>query len=73
MKIKSTLFNDIFLLFLKGTSPSFETLSIDITDRNPNDHPSGIIYELQGDTPIPFINTNDFTSIFEEKTIIRFV
>jgi len=47
-----------------------KTLGIDITNRNPSDHPEGIPYDLAGESCIPGINTSDFDMIFEEQMVV---
>jgi hydrocephalus-inducing protein len=47
-----------------------ELLAIHITDRDPNDHPGGIPYEIAGESCIPGIVTEDFMSIFEEHKLV---
>ena len=50
--------------------PVRERLAIDITDRNPIDHPGGIPYKLFAEGCIPQINTNP-ESVFEEHQIVH--
>lgn len=47
-----------------------ELLAIHITDRDPNDHPGGIPYEVAGESCIPGIVTEDYMSIFEEHKLV---
>jgi len=46
-------------------------LCIDVTDRDPDDNPSGIPYRLLAEGCLPSINTSDFVSIFEEHRICK--
>ncbi|XP_039618305.1 hydrocephalus-inducing protein-like [Polypterus senegalus] len=48
-----------------------ETLSIDISDRDPEDHPAGIPYHLVVEGCVPGITVNDIPSIFEEHRICK--
>lgn len=47
-----------------------EIIAIDISDRSPNDQ-DVVEYRLVGESCIPGINTYDFTSIFEEQTVVK--
>ena len=47
-----------------------ELMSIDVTDRDPADHPGGIQYEIAGESCIPGINAEDVESIFEEHVVV---
>ena len=47
------------------------TLAIDIADRDPQDAPDGIPFELSAESSIPGINTEDLDQIFEEQTVIQ--
>lgn len=42
------------------------TLAIDVANRDPNDHPEGLPFQLAAESSIPGINTTDLDSIFEE-------
>ncbi|KAJ3029566.1 UNVERIFIED_CONTAM: hypothetical protein HDU68_011780 [Siphonaria sp. JEL0065] len=58
--------------FHSETPGSFEeTVAIDISDRSPNDYMDVIEYRLIAEDCVPGINTNDFTSIFEEQTVCK--
>jgi len=46
------------------------TLAIDIADRDGNDQPEGIPFELCAESSIPGINTDDLDQVFEEQTVI---
>nr|XP_032813560.1 hydrocephalus-inducing protein homolog isoform X3 [Petromyzon marinus] len=48
-----------------------ETLALDISERDPSDHPAGIPYSLFADACIPSIVINDFEAIFEEQHMCR--
>ncbi|KAM5126896.1 hydrocephalus-inducing protein homolog, partial [Mantella aurantiaca] len=50
---------------------SEEFVAIDISDRNPEDHPGGIPFRLVTEVCIPGFVTDDIGSIFEEHRIIR--
>ncbi|KAM4614098.1 hydrocephalus-inducing protein homolog [Discoglossus pictus] len=47
-----------------------ELLAIDISDKNPEDHPSGIPYRLTAEACTPGFVTDDIGSIFEEHRIV---
>uniref|UniRef100_H2YKD6 Uncharacterized protein n=1 Tax=Ciona savignyi TaxID=51511 RepID=H2YKD6_CIOSA len=55
----------------ESTGKSEEFLSIDISDRDPTDNPSGIPYRLLAEGCVPSINTTDVCSIFEEHRICK--
>lgn len=62
----------VSVTFLVQNQRTFcELLGIDVSDRDPNDHPGGIPYEIAGESCIPGINTEDFISIFEEHRLVR--
>ncbi|KAM6177458.1 hydrocephalus-inducing protein homolog [Erethizon dorsatum] len=46
-----------------------ELLAIDISDRDPRDHPAGIPYTLLAEAWLPGFVTNNYASIFEEHHI----
>ncbi|XP_078720178.1 hydrocephalus-inducing protein homolog isoform X2 [Lampetra fluviatilis] len=48
-----------------------ETLALDISERDPSDHPAGIPYSLFADACIPSIVINDLEAIFEEQHMCR--
>ncbi|KAK6174452.1 hypothetical protein SNE40_017727 [Patella caerulea] len=50
---------------------SDEEISIDVTDRNPKNHPLGIPYKLLAEACIPAINAEDIGTIFEEHRICK--
>ena len=47
-----------------------ELVGIEISDRDPSDHPGGIPYELAGESCIPGINAEDVATIFEEHAVV---
>ncbi|EGR28756.1 hypothetical protein IMG5_169530, partial [Ichthyophthirius multifiliis] len=47
-----------------------QKIAIDITCRDPEDQPKGILYELIGESCIPGINCENFETIFEEQIIV---
>lgn len=47
-----------------------QKIAVDIENRNPNDEPNGILYELVAESCIPGINTQNFESIFEEQLVL---
>jgi hydrocephalus-inducing protein len=47
-----------------------QKIAVDIENRNPNDEPNGILYELVAESCIPGINTRSFESIFEEQLVL---
>ena len=53
----------------EGAANFLETLGIDITDRDYNDQPDGIPYEVTAESCIPGIVTEDTVGIFEEHNI----
>jgi hydrocephalus-inducing protein len=53
----------------EGAASFLETLGIDITDRDFNDQPEGIPYEVTAESCIPGIVTEDTVGIFEEHNI----
>ena len=48
-----------------------QDLSVDITERDPNDQQGGIPYKLIAEACIPGINISDIGAIFEEHRICR--
>jgi len=46
------------------------TLAIDIADRDPQDQPDGLPFELCAESSIPGLNTEDLDQVFEEQTVI---
>jgi hydrocephalus-inducing protein len=46
------------------------TLAVDIADRDPQDAPEGLPFELCAESSIPGINTEDLDQVFEEQTVI---
>lgn len=46
------------------------TLAVDIADRDAQDAPDGLLFELCAESSIPGINTDDLDQIFEEQTVI---
>lgn len=54
----------------KGQQLYEQKLAIDIENRNPDDEPKGIIYEVIAESCIPGINTQRFDSIFEEQLVL---
>ena len=49
--------------------PRSEVLGIDVSERNFDDAPNGITYEVGGESCIPGIDTSNLESIFEEHNI----
>ena len=49
----------------------FQEILIDIADKNPIEHPQGLIYKLKSELIVPQIDTNDTSSMFEEHRIVR--
>ncbi len=47
-----------------------KTLAIDVANRDQNDQPEGITFELAAESCVPGINTTEMDSIFEEQTVI---
>lgn len=47
-----------------------QKLGLDIQNRDPEDEPKGILYELVAESCIPGINTEDFETIFEEQVVM---
>lgn len=47
-----------------------QRLAIDITGRDPEDQPSGILYEVVGESCIPGIDCENFENIFEEQVVM---
>lgn len=45
-------------------------MGLDIQNRDPEDEPKGILYELVAESCIPGINTEDFETIFEEQVVM---
>lgn len=49
----------------------YETiLALDVASRDPTDNPDGIPFELNAESSIPGINTDDLDQVFEEQTVI---
>ncbi|XP_030621187.1 hydrocephalus-inducing protein homolog [Chanos chanos] len=48
-----------------------ECLTVDVTDRDPSDHPDGIPYRLIADVCVPGIACEDIASIFEEHRLCK--
>ncbi|KAI9002678.1 hypothetical protein BC832DRAFT_104056 [Gaertneriomyces semiglobifer] len=48
-----------------------EVAAIDISDRSVTDSPEVLEYKLLGESCVPGICTNDFTSFFEEQTVCK--
>nr|XP_006823299.1 PREDICTED: hydrocephalus-inducing protein homolog [Saccoglossus kowalevskii] len=48
-----------------------EDICIDISDRDPKDHPQGIPYKLISESCVPGIDTNDVGAIFEEHRVCK--
>ncbi|XP_033625714.1 hydrocephalus-inducing protein homolog [Asterias rubens] len=48
-----------------------EDLAIEITDRDPADHPQGIPYKILAEACSPGINLVDLASIFEEHRVVK--
>ena len=48
-----------------------QDLAIEISDRDPTDHPQGIPYKVMAEACIPGINLTDLGSIFEEHRIVK--
>ncbi len=48
-----------------------QEIAIDITGRDPADHPQGIPYRLVAEACQQAINVNDIGSIFEEHRIVK--
>ncbi|KAG8437289.1 hypothetical protein GDO86_008117 [Hymenochirus boettgeri] len=57
--------------FADQPGKSEEFLAIDISDRNPEDHPNGIPFQLVAESCIPGFVNDDFASIFEEHRIVK--
>ena len=49
----------------------FQDLAIEITDRDPADHPQGIPYKILAEACSPGINLVDLASIFEEHRVVK--
>jgi hydrocephalus-inducing protein len=54
----------------KGSQFYESTLAIDVANRDPAESPDGIPFELNAESSIPGINTDDLDQIFEEQTVI---
>lgn len=52
-----------------GNQGYLEAIKIDVSERDPSDHPEGIIYELAGESCIPGIDARNVDSIFEEYVV----
>jgi hydrocephalus-inducing protein len=50
----------------KGAVFYESTIALDVSGRDPTDQPDGIQFELNAESSIPGINTEDLDSIFEE-------
>lgn len=62
----------VSVAFLAAGSKVFsERLRVDISDRDPGDHPGGIPYALEGESCVPGLNVTDFVSIFEEQQVVK--
>ncbi|CAD8206755.1 unnamed protein product [Paramecium octaurelia] len=48
-----------------------QKLAIDIINRNPEDQPNGIEYEVLSESCIPGISTTSYESIFEEQVVLQ--
>ena len=48
-----------------------QDLAIEITDRDPADHPQGIPYKILAEACSPGINLVDLASIFEEHRVVK--
>jgi hydrocephalus-inducing protein len=46
------------------------TLAVDIAERDPQDQPDGVPFELCAESSIPGLNTDDLDQVFEEQTVI---
>jgi hydrocephalus-inducing protein len=57
-------------MFAQGAAVSSESVIVDIFERDPNDHPDGIPYPLEGESCIPSINVADFLAVFEEQQVL---
>ncbi|XP_073420426.1 hydrocephalus-inducing protein homolog [Dendrobates tinctorius] len=57
--------------FADQLGKSEELLTLDISDRHPEDHPGGIPFRLIGEVCTPGFVTDDIASIFEEHRIVR--
>ena len=56
--------------FLAENSRSYcKLMGIEVSDRDPSDHPGGVPYEISGESCIPGINSTDFEGIFEEHVV----
>eukprot|EP01028_Stygiella_incarcerata_P012050 TRINITY_DN7246_c0_g1_i2.p1 TRINITY_DN7246_c0_g1~~TRINITY_DN7246_c0_g1_i2.p1 ORF type:complete len:3099 (+),score=817.41 TRINITY_DN7246_c0_g1_i2:4292-13588(+) len=53
-----------------GAAVSSESVVVDISERDPHDHPDGIPYPLEGESCIPSINVSDFLAVFEEQQVL---
>jgi len=49
--------------------PHSENIGVDISERDTQDHPDGISYELCGESCIPGIDASAWGSIFEEHMV----
>ncbi|XP_073515931.1 hydrocephalus-inducing protein homolog isoform X2 [Phyllobates terribilis] len=56
--------------FADQLGKSEELLTLDISDRHPEDHPGGIPFRLIGEVCTPGFVTDDIASIFEEHRIV---
>ena len=50
---------------------SLQDLAIEISDRDPADHPQGIPYKILAEACSPGINMTDLGSIFEEHRVVK--
>lgn len=65
---------DVCTIFTAESQRTFtEILGIEISDRDPNDCPGGIPYELSAESCIPGINSEDLDLIFEEHKVISYL
>lgn len=48
-----------------------QRIAIDILNRDPEDQPKGIPYDLLGESCIPLINNINFEAIFEEQIVVQ--
>lgn len=55
----------------EGDKGFLETIGLHISERDFTDHPTGMLYELSGDSCIPGINAQDVETIFEEHRLLN--
>ena len=48
-----------------------QKLGIDISGRDPDDQPDGVIYEIIAESCVPGINCENFEQIFEEQIVVQ--